>query len=481
MLSLKQAWIVLLLSIIATVCIYHPGGLYFLNDDMLHIPQVAKGIIWQHHALRPVHDLLLQMDTRLWNHDPFGYHLTALLLHLVCAGLLFPFIVLLLSRYATMEKEKIQVVALMSTALFLVYAFHSEAVLWILGRTASLCVLFFLLSGIAYFYKEKGIHYFILSLICFYISLYTYEAVWVAPFFVGLLYIADVYYLHKPWKKELVWPLVYCMAFIVQLFLRVQAMGELGGTYGNERLFNFNISMLFLNYNRLLARSFLPPMKSVMVFVACFGVVVIVLFILLRRFVKLKRVDPVFLLLSAGYLLSLLPVITLGIDTHDTESERYLYLPSVFLCTWIVYVLVRFSLRRAYVMGIFLLLLGYNFFFTFSNCRDYRVASSMAAVVYQQVGAKAAKNGSTRLIHLPYQFKGVPMFRLGFKEGLYWLGQTDTGKITVRDTTEVFPGPAYNREIWKSHFYSSINEMQTGNGNTQLEFRPDTTYFSFAE
>ncbi len=93
---------------------------------------------------RPLQTVTMMIDYRFWQLNPFGYHLTNLILHLGVALLLYALLNLLFARPG---------VALLTTLLWTVHPIHTEAVAYIAGRSdplAALCLLLALLSYIAY-------------------------------------------------------------------------------------------------------------------------------------------------------------------------------------------------------------------------------------------------------------------------------------------------------------------------------------------
>ena len=208
-----------------TLFIYNPFALYFLNDDMTHLPLSSKGIFFQRNSFRPIHDLLLITEYKLWGLNALGYHLVEWGIHVICSVLVYQFSYNLLKDYGEYAKKDLAIISLLTASLFAVYAFHSESVLWILGSGASLTTLFFLLSAITYLKRNEGILYFISSLIFFQIGLFTYEAIWVAPIFIGLLSFESVRKKSGQWKKEWVYPSVYWFSFLIDMLLRKLVIG----------------------------------------------------------------------------------------------------------------------------------------------------------------------------------------------------------------------------------------------------------------
>jgi len=86
---------------------------------------------------RPVTSLTLLFDYQLWKLNPFGYHLTNLLFHILSTWALY-----FLAFRLTLNR----IVAFASGLIFVVHPVHTEAVTYISGRAEPITVLFVLLS-----------------------------------------------------------------------------------------------------------------------------------------------------------------------------------------------------------------------------------------------------------------------------------------------------------------------------------------------
>ncbi len=112
----------------------------------------------------PLSALSLAIDYSLWELDPFGYHLTNLLLHLINTLLVFCLVRRLAHRLLP---------ALIAALLFGVHPMHVESVAWISERKDVLSTLFFLtalLSYLRYRTSQKTLFY-LLALACFVLAL----------------------------------------------------------------------------------------------------------------------------------------------------------------------------------------------------------------------------------------------------------------------------------------------------------------------
>lgn len=90
---------------------------------------------------RPVQALSNMFDFHIWGNNPFGYHLTNICLHIICATLLY---------YLFSRLFKKELAAFLSACLFVVHPVNVEAVGYISGRADPLVLLFLLLSFINY-------------------------------------------------------------------------------------------------------------------------------------------------------------------------------------------------------------------------------------------------------------------------------------------------------------------------------------------
>ncbi|MBU4376952.1 MAG: tetratricopeptide repeat protein [Candidatus Omnitrophica bacterium] len=185
----KYALIIVLLSIAVYANSAFNG---FVWDDEFLITKnpsiMSWNYAWIHFVLdlyhsfsnyyRPVQMITYMVDFSFWRLDPFGYHLTNILLHAILSVLFFLFLFLI-------SKDKR--IALVGAALYAVHPAHTGAVAYIAGRADILAAIFMLLSFIffdAHFRtaKPKKVRiYYIASLIFFILSLLSKEAAVIIP------------------------------------------------------------------------------------------------------------------------------------------------------------------------------------------------------------------------------------------------------------------------------------------------------------
>ncbi|MES2774598.1 MAG: hypothetical protein V4722_10460 [Bacteroidota bacterium] len=405
-----------------------PGQLYFLNDDYLHIPKACEGQLGQNNSLRPIGDLSLFIDSLWSGKNAYGYHLTNLLLHLLNMILAVP---VFKKIAASLHHPVGTSVAVIIAGLFGVYAFHSEALFWILGRAASLSLCFNLLCWLCFF-KALVQRWWLVPMAAFFLlGIFTYESLWVFP----LLLLTWVFLLPKTdaQRKLAVWPIIIIwLLFIAYFPIRLQFTGALLGTYEANDVEHFNLPGLAEKTLKLYMRSFLPPMANTKFFMALVGAVIVGILLLGRLLYKRKLINKLLVFLVLCWLISYLPYVSLGVSVTGYESERYLYYPSLFLCAAIVYAGVLLWQHNSRSLSIYLsaVFMFHIFFFIRASSAFKKISSysrnGMAAMVQVPLQKKIV------IKDLPVYSHGQPVFNYGLMNGISWLAPgRDTLQVEI--------------------------------------------------
>ncbi len=154
---------------------------------------------------RPLLNISFTLDKALYDIKPLGYHLTNIIIHLLCAFLLF----LLLSKYYDKQKTFLLVL------IFAVHPSITQAVSWIPGRNDSLLALFSILSFIFFdkYIDNKKIYFFILNILCFCCTLLIKETAILLPLF----YV--FYMCLKKCNKKQYFLYVFIWLFMIVLYI----------------------------------------------------------------------------------------------------------------------------------------------------------------------------------------------------------------------------------------------------------------------
>jgi len=151
----------------------------------------------------PLTWLTFAADYAVWELNPFGYHMTNIILHSMNTSLVVVLIFLLM-RYNSAKRpgeiyfsaEQTWVAAFITGLLFGIHPLHVESVAWISERKDVLCALFFLLSLIAYtrYAGSKSLRWYSFSIGFYVLSLLSKQMSVSLPF---VLLILDWY----PFKR----------------------------------------------------------------------------------------------------------------------------------------------------------------------------------------------------------------------------------------------------------------------------------------
>ena len=444
--------------------------LYFLNDDNIFIP-ASKGFNFLYGtSFRPVSDLTLQADYLLWNTNAAGYHFTNFFMHLVTTILFFFFTGKMLDRYGLNEVSSYKPLA--AAVLFFFYPFHSEAVFWIIGRGALLGALFGLASVLLYLYRQKSRWYLVTSIAFFFVGAFAYETIWIVPLIVLFITYFDIKLF--PLQKRLLIKdaIIFCSFFVLYIIIRTSIIGEIGGSpYGSAAIMKFNAFSLLKNYNIMIGRTFLPPMQSAVLFIVFYIILLVLGFFFFRKMILTKRISKSLVITASVFLLSFVPVITLGVDLHDSESERFLYFPSVFAAVLLAEAI--FELGKTPQMRIFffsLLFCAAVFYFA-AAASVYQVSSNVAKVSMTAVSG-LKNNSNIYCINLPSQYKGGLIYRNGFKEAVSWLASPDSISVIRISEAELFHTPLFYQIK-----YVSLSKLSQQDANDIFKILPANLVF----
>ncbi len=98
---------------------------------------------------RPIHSTLKAIQFHLFHLNPFGYHLTSVLLHAVACAMVF-----ILARKLSSNRA----IALCASLFFAVHAIHIEAIAWVSAYAEPLCDIFIIAGLLSYVRYRRQDH-----------------------------------------------------------------------------------------------------------------------------------------------------------------------------------------------------------------------------------------------------------------------------------------------------------------------------------
>ncbi|HPM42598.1 MAG TPA: tetratricopeptide repeat protein [Candidatus Omnitrophota bacterium] len=269
---------------------------------------------------RPIQMITYMIDYSLWGKDPFGFHLTSILLHIAVALALYG----LLNIFFGDRR-----VSFFAALLFAVHPVHTEAVSYIAGRADMLVALFVLLFLARYVKSLDGSPVDgVMAVLCYALALMSKEYALIALPLVGLY--------HYVFRKRLNRGVAATLFIITVIYVFLRAtvfnfpsFNKAGGSPFFSRLPGFFVAIA--QYIRLMvlpidlhmeygsyAFSFLDPPALAGVFI---------LASMIWTMVKFKNIKTIFFPL-AWFLIALIPVSNLY-PINAYMAEHWLYIPSM--------------------------------------------------------------------------------------------------------------------------------------------------------
>lgn len=424
---------------------------FFLSDDFELVNLVRTGGpfgVWTHAVsgfFRPLISLSLFLDYRFYGLNPFGFHLTNVVLHALNAVLVS--IVATLTYPLYQKRVASRIIAIFVGLAFLVFPSHTEAVSWISGRTDVIATFFCLVSLVAYLvYDRHGRFFYLgLSLLAFLGALLSKESVITFPF-VLIGYVLSKQLLGSEMRSELCkarWILSHFFVLGIYFLARYISIGSFIGGYGHQVHLNFDVLHLLRSLNFFLLRAVLPAM-STEVWDVIFDVQKIVLIpligigvgsILIAKKARLS-VDNLksSLFFLFAFLVSLVPVLNLGIS-GNVMRERLLYWPSVFSTLWIVYVVACFVGARKAWSIVMIITLSFGQILLYHSNENWRKAAKITESIVHDLSS-IKTDDPLIILNLPDNYRGAYILRNGIEHVLplfYDLTDLDVVVISYHD------------------------------------------------
>ncbi len=430
-------------TLLGIVLFLPPLFSYFSSDDFLHLSTIMNGALPFAPTgnglgfYRPIIGWSLWLEYQLWGLHPFGYHASNVLMHLLNSML-----VAILAALLLPAERKNPFVAVGAGLIFLTMACHAEPVSWISGRTDLLATFFALLSlcALAYGIRKPSPRMLFASLVPFGLALLSKESTIALP----ILVLAIAVYLRSMdrWRvSRSCWLTALALGVLVlcgYFAIRYWNLGSFVGGYGVRGHLRFHQDLLAQAMSRFAWRVYCPPLPQWTEGILephgrrLADIVTILFFLHGLAWSWLAWKSPARrtgLFLYGAFWIALLPVINIRIYWTNSESERFLYLASLFAAlgaAWAINALPKASWR----LTVLLLLLSMQaFFLTQSNLR-WRDASFIARDIVEGI-QRVSGDEAIILTNKPDSLDGAIVFRTGLPEALHFFGPTPKPSLSV--------------------------------------------------
>lgn len=330
---------------------------------------------------RPLVLISFAVDYKLSSLNPFGYHLTNTILHILAAWLSF------LLLYKISGKKFLSLAA---AIIFLVHPLQTEAVTYVSGRADSLSAIFVLLGTLTYFNfrQEKNKKYLAVSLLAFTLALLVKEQSITLP---GLIFLVELFFFFnkKKWRDSLRYFAPFVLVAVAYFILRITALNfndllsgvDYSDVYDSSlkiRLLTFTkvfvkyFSLLFFPFNQHMAYEIAPVTSILSWAFLKFTILVSGLIYIIKKYWGSHKL-VIFGL--AWFIVLLLPRTNI-ISINRPLYEHWLYLP--MLGFWLAVIILlqelikKINLKKVVVWYIILFLILYFSALTIKRNFDWR-------------------------------------------------------------------------------------------------------------
>ena len=292
---------------------HHPGSLAGIFSRGLFVPE--NDIYY-----RPVFLVDMIIENHLFGIQPWGYHLTSLLFHLVSVCLLFVFL----------KKIRIpETASLMLSLLFSIHPVLTQTVAWIPGRNDLILMIFFLATLICVinYYQTKKIYLLIAQFFTFLLALLTKETAVIIPV-ISVLLLRFVFSV----KISRMLPLfgTWALALIIWYGLRASSDPSYQGMLLKEMIQSgmMRIPSIIQYLGKIffpVNLSAVPMFEEITLLWGCLAIALLVSVVAVTKTFK----KPLAIIGLLWFLLFLLPVLLVPKQLNDQVYEHRLYLPFI--------------------------------------------------------------------------------------------------------------------------------------------------------
>lgn len=373
---------------------------------------------------RPLSDLSFYFNYLIGRYNPLVYFIFNFLVHLASSLLLFCFC----KRFAALLGIRYYFFAITAALAFLIYPFHLEAIVWAVGRGASMATLFAIWAMYVILGEGSTRTRVVIASLLYFVSMLAYESAMPLPVMLVMLFYM------KEKKSGNIGFLIGSVVFVLagHFFIRRYLSGAILGSYA-DGIFSLTVVEYFMHLFKAAGRLFLPPMNNSNLFtiLAAAGIVGFLFRLILRA--KASReywYRNANIIVTIFLFSSLLITLVFPVSTKTSESDRLLYFPSVFVCLLLGLFFQHFYERNqtmAIVVAAFLFVGSY--ILLKMNESNWRKASEITRAIID-IPAKSTNTGINYVVNVPGEYKGAYVFRHGFAEALL-INSIDTSRLVM--------------------------------------------------
>jgi len=354
-----KIWLYLLVLIIVSLFVYlNSLKSEFVHDDEFiieqnqlirninNLPKIFVSNYWEGTKYakesllyRPIVITSYIIDYFIWKLNPFGYHLTNLIINTINCLLIYFFTIFVLCYFYN-NSEKNHLIAFISSLLFAIHPAHTEAVTNIIGRNELLSSFFYISAFILYLKsKNNKPLLFVVSLFLYFLGLLSKEMAITLP---ALIIVFDL--MRGDYKQNYKKYIGYFIIASVYFSIRFWVLGRFSGLDQTWQMTDKTLLIKLLTVLKIIGtyiRLLLLPINlkpnyeyefAQTIFQSEIYIIIPFFTVLLYAFIKYRNK---FILFSAAWFFIGISPVSNIIPAGVFIGERFLYLPSIGFC-WLV-------------------------------------------------------------------------------------------------------------------------------------------------
>lgn len=316
--------------------------------------------------------------------------------------------------------ENLNHIPLLISLLFITSPYNTEVMNWYTAQSYLISTLFFVISFNFYlkFKLYSKFNYLTYSLIAFFVSIFSKE---ISLVLFPIVFVIELFTAN--FKSLLKNSLYFFIVVLIYFIVRAIFFNDIIGGYGFNIHTNYSLGLVFNNilayiskffgYHRYLNNA-IDYYK--LIFIISYSLLMIS--VLIFYFSRKTLLKPLILLFCL-FILSLIPVINLETSfLENLQSDRYGFLPSIFAYTTIVFLISSIVKKIKFTIAIVSILIGLNITLTIITNKNWIIAEKIKNEFYSQIIKRVNHNECNIFLNLPDNYRGVYIFRNGFKDFL---------------------------------------------------------------
>lgn len=439
------SWAVLAVLVALAMALHAPIiGCTFFSDDFQVLHRLEGN--GPSSFFRPVADVALRVNLWLAGPEPWAFRLANLALLGVNGWLV----------HVLAKRVVHETTAVLAGALFVLYPFHLEPQAWVIGRGVAMASAFTLTALVVATSRLPVSWRSVIVGLMGLLGALCYESAFVLPVLLGAWWLLLRHAEHDAWRLVL---FASVAALVMDALLRWALLDSVVNAYGAGFLAHRAVAYPAMLV-KVIGRSFLPPVDNPSTQALRFTMLGLLLALLVLAYRRKRGIIPyrhrADVLFTSLFLIASLVAVLGGVSTRTSESDRFLFMPSAFLCMLMASLVQRIWNRvvRSTVLVMLLLVWGH---WLLQGQRIWRQASDLVELIISETPT-APSSGRLIVQGLPGDVRGAYVFRHGYVEALAMSGK-DAERVMVQQEGYAIEVRETDRIIrWNGESFDSIPE-----------------------